>query len=127
MPPPGGFEKPPGFPAAACVLPACAALLPVLPTPLSFLGLTLSHSYSRLASRADARRRCPRLLRYRKRSPARGPAGWIILAGGVGFTVYGMIMHLWDIEERKCVATGTRTRGGSRAVDAQSGACATSR
>ena len=59
MPPPGGFVKPPGFPAEA----------------------------------------------FRKRSPARGPGGIIMIAGAVGLTLFGMYRFLGDVEERKWVAS----------------------
>jgi len=40
---------------------------------------------------------------FRKRSPARGPGGAIMLAGAVGITLLGMYRFLGDVEERKCV------------------------
>ncbi len=40
---------------------------------------------------------------FRKRSPARGPSGLIMLAGAAGLTLYGMMRFLGDVEERKCV------------------------
>ncbi len=41
---------------------------------------------------------------FRKRSPARGPGGVLMLAGAAGLTLWGMLRFLGDVEERKCVA-----------------------
>ena len=38
---------------------------------------------------------------FRKRSPARGPSGVIMLAGAVSLTVWGMLRFLGDVQERK--------------------------
>ena len=50
---------------------------------------------------------------FRKRSPARGPGGALMLAGAAGLTLWGMLRFLGDVEERKCVR---RVQRGGRSV-----------
>jgi hypothetical protein len=47
---------------------------------------------------------------FRKRSPARGPGGALMLAGAAGLTLWGMLRFLGDVEERKCVPGGPAPR-----------------
>lgn len=85
LPPAGGYAKPPGFPAEGCVLRA----------PALRASRLLPSSTSRLAFP-------PRVVgaRFRKRSPARGPAGAIIGAGALALMAWGWYRLVGSVEER---------------------------
>jgi hypothetical protein len=38
---------------------------------------------------------------FRKRSPARGPAGLVLVAGTIGVSIFGWWRYLADVDERK--------------------------
>jgi hypothetical protein len=41
------------------------------------------------------------LRRFRKQSPARLPAGYIMIAGAVGIVTIGLVRYFRDVEEKK--------------------------
>jgi hypothetical protein len=107
MPPAGGFTKPPGFPVAGCVMDdgdkqACAAASTQRTRSVVFSASTLIVSRPPVDVSPAACARCPACdCSFRKRSPARGPAGLVLVAGTIGVSIFGWWRYLADVDERK--------------------------